>query len=326
MLFILTMYEYNCPSITPHSCLASFLSILSFQPITQYPLLGSSPLTLVKMGAIYFKKSDRLHHAYRMFTCLWLHGGVIDLLLNMFNILYYDIYLEKKFGFVRIAILHTMSGMGISLFFALFVPTSVSVGASGAIMGLVGGTLSDLTMHPNKSIWTLIGATIIRLGLVLIIPQANNFGIVGGLIMEINLGYVLLISRTHSRFAPYQQALRISFSVLLTVGLIGGMVLFLKGVAMSDHCSWCHYLSCVLIKRSCKPNHVEIWRWLVRITYYHPKLKLKYHHKNTWTVMVHTHARVHTHHGGLAGNEQNVLGKEQNSCFLFVLRNKWIYK
>jgi len=71
-------------------------------------------------------------------------------------------------------------------------------------MGLVGGTLSDLTMHPNKSIWTLIGAIIIRSTLILIIPQANNFGIIGGLITEILLGYVLLISQTHFRFAPYQ--------------------------------------------------------------------------------------------------------------------------
>jgi len=114
VLFILTMYENNCPSIAPHSCLASFLGILSFQPITQNPLPGSSPLALVKMGAMYFKKSNRLHHAYRLFTCLWLHAGVIDLLLNMFNILYYDLYLEKKFGSVWIAILHTMSGMGSS--------------------------------------------------------------------------------------------------------------------------------------------------------------------------------------------------------------------
>jgi hypothetical protein len=43
-----------------------------------------------------------------------------------------------------------MSGMGSSLFYALFIPANVSVGASGAIIGLVGGTLSDLTLHPNK--------------------------------------------------------------------------------------------------------------------------------------------------------------------------------
>ncbi|AES67234.1 transmembrane protein, putative [Medicago truncatula] len=91
-------------------------------------------------------------------------------------------------------------------------------------MGLVGGTLSDLIMHPNKSIWTLIGDIIIRL------------------ITEILLGYVLLLSRIHSRFATYQQALRISSFVMLTIGLIGKMVLFLKGVPMSDHCLWGHRL------------------------------------------------------------------------------------
>nr|ABN07959.1 hypothetical protein MtrDRAFT_AC152185g38v2 [Medicago truncatula] len=50
------------------------------------------------MGAMYFTKSDRLQHIYRLFTSLWLHAGAVDLLINMFNILYYGISLERKYG------------------------------------------------------------------------------------------------------------------------------------------------------------------------------------------------------------------------------------
>jgi len=135
-------------------------------------------------------------------------GGILGLISRVEIKFWYPVlrYISwKEIGSVRVAILYTISGMRSSLFSALFIPTNVSVGASGAIMGLVGGTLTDLTLHlhPNKSIWTLIGSIIIRLGLGLIIPQANNFGIIGGLITGILLRYVLLICQTHSPSSPY---------------------------------------------------------------------------------------------------------------------------
>jgi hypothetical protein len=51
------------------------------------------------------------------------------------------------------------------------------------------------------------------------------------------------MNNTVSKFCPCY----INWVTCLCLQIDSGMVLFLKGVAMSDHCSWCHYLSCVPI-------------------------------------------------------------------------------
>lgn len=55
---------------------------------------------------------------------------------------------------VRIGILYVISGFGGSLLSALFIKSGISVGASGALFGLLGGMLSELlinwTIYANK--------------------------------------------------------------------------------------------------------------------------------------------------------------------------------
>ena len=55
---------------------------------------------------------------------------------------------------VRIGLLYLISGFGGSLLSALFIQSSISVGASGALFGLLGGMLSELltnwTIYANK--------------------------------------------------------------------------------------------------------------------------------------------------------------------------------
>lgn len=55
---------------------------------------------------------------------------------------------------VRIGLLYLISGFGGSLFSALFIQSNISVGASGALFGLLGGMLSELitnwTIYANK--------------------------------------------------------------------------------------------------------------------------------------------------------------------------------
>ena len=60
---------------------------------------------------------------------------------------------------VRIGLLYVMSGFGGSLLSALFIQSSISVGASGALFGLLGGMLSELitnwTIYEDKVIFEI---------------------------------------------------------------------------------------------------------------------------------------------------------------------------
>ncbi|MED6120866.1 Retinoblastoma-like protein 1 [Stylosanthes scabra] len=266
VLFLITMYVNDCPKhLFRGSCVASFLGRFSFQPLKENPLLGPSSYTLEKMGALVV---DKVIHgqAWRLLSCMWLHGGVVHVLANMLSLVFIGIRLEQEFGFVRIGFLYVISGFGGSLLSALFIQSGISVGASGALFGLLGGMLSEIlinwTIYANKfaALLTLIVITLINLA-VGILPHVDNFAHIGGFLSGFFLGFVFLIrpqfkwivqrnsssapSSLKDRHKPYQYILWIISFLLLTSGYITGLIFLLRGVNLNNHCSWCHYLSCV---------------------------------------------------------------------------------
>ncbi|PKI31208.1 hypothetical protein CRG98_048401 [Punica granatum] len=197
MIFGVTMYVNNCPR-NSDSCVARFFGRFSFQPLKENPLLGPSSDTLQKMGALEVIKVVRRRQVWRLFTCIWLHAGVFHLLANMLSLLFIGIRLEQEFGFVRIGLLYIMAGFGGSLLSALFIQYSISVGASGALFGLLGSMLSELitnwTIYANKfaALLTLIFIVAINLAVGLL-PHVDNFAHIGGFVSGFLLGFVFLI-------------------------------------------------------------------------------------------------------------------------------------
>jgi len=106
------------------------------------------------MGALETSKVTKDHEGWRLITCIWLHAGVIHILANMLILVLIGIRLEKEFGFLRIGTLYVISGIGGSLLSSLFMVSNISVGASGALFGLLGSMLSELitnwTIYENK--------------------------------------------------------------------------------------------------------------------------------------------------------------------------------
>ncbi|CDP06604.1 unnamed protein product [Coffea canephora] len=279
-MFVITMYVNNCPKNSV-SCVAGFLGRFSFQPFKENPLLGPSSTTLQKLGALDVSKVVHEHQGWRLITCMWLHGGVFHLLANMLSLLVIGIRVEQEFGFVRIGLLYIISGLGGSLFSALFLQSNISVGASGALFGLLGGMLSELitnwSIYANKvvSLVTLVVIVAINLAVGLL-PHVDNFAHIGGFLSGFLLGFVFLIrpqfswvsqryalqtypsSSPKHKFKAYQCILWVLSLILLIVGFTLGLVLLLRGVDLNDHCSWCHYMSCVPTSRwSCNTQPVS---------------------------------------------------------------------
>ncbi|KAH1090124.1 hypothetical protein J1N35_017381 [Gossypium stocksii] len=270
VMFIITMYVNNCPKNSV-SCVADFLGRFSFQPFKENPLLGPSSATLLKMGALHVKEVVDGDQGWRLITCNWLHGGVFHLLANMLSLLVIGIRLEREFGFIRVGLIYIISGFGGSLMSALFLQSNISVGASGALFGILGSMLSELitnwTIYANKvaSFVTLLVIIAVNLA-VGILPHVDNFAHIGGFLTGFLLGFVFLIrpqfgwvsqryappghsSSARPKFKKYQCILWAVSLILVIVGLSLGLVMLLRGVNANDHCSWCHYLSCVPTSR-----------------------------------------------------------------------------
>ncbi|XP_008785581.1 RHOMBOID-like protein 2 [Phoenix dactylifera] len=280
VMFLVTMYVNNCPKNSPRPCVASFLGWFAFNSLRENPLFGPSSSTLEKMGALVVTKVVKEHQGWRLITCIWLHAGVIHLLANMLCLLLIGVRLEQEFGFVRIGSLYVMSGFGGSVLSALFIQSRISVGASGALFGLLGGMLSELitnwTIYTNKftALLTLIFIIAINLAVGLL-PFVDNFAHIGGFISGFLLGFVFLIrpqfgwisqknvppgyhtGSLKRKHKIYQYILWIIAAIFLIVGFIVGLIMLFRGVNANDHCSWCHYLSCVpTSKWSCKSSAI----------------------------------------------------------------------
>ncbi|KAL9246752.1 hypothetical protein vseg_020248 [Gypsophila vaccaria] len=266
-VFVVVMFVNNCPknNFGTSGCVAKFLGRLSFQPLRENPLLGPSADTLLKMGALQWDRVVYRHQGWRLITCIWLHAGVIHLFANMLSLVLIGIRLEQQFGFLRIGLLYLVSGVGGSVLSSLFLQKSISVGASGALFGLLGAMLSELltnwTIYSNKAaaLVTLIVMIVINLA-VGILPHVDNYAHIGGFLTGFLLGFVLLLRprfgwrerhqlpehlRVKTKYLPYQLVLFIIALVLLIAGYTIAMVMLFQGKNGNDHCKWCHYLSCV---------------------------------------------------------------------------------
>lgn len=279
VVFVITMYVNDCPKYSV-TCFAGFLGRFSFQPLKENPLLGPSSAALEKMGALEVSKVVGQHQFWRLITSIWLHAGVVHILANMLSLVFIGIRLEQEFGFVKVGLLYVISGLGGNILSSLFLKSSISVGASGALFGLLGAMLSELltnwTIYANKlaALLTLILIIILNLA-VGVLPHVDNFAHIGGFTTGFLLGFILLIrpqygwvSQKHARpgssagsskpkHKPYQYLLWVGAAVVLIGGFTGGLVMLLKGVTGSDYCSWCHYLSCIpTAKWSCKSQQL----------------------------------------------------------------------
>lgn len=269
-VFAVEMYLNDCPRHGMYlggdaSCVAGFLRQFSFQPLRENPLLGPSSATLEKMGALDWAKVVHQHQWWRLFSCIWLHAGLIHLIVNMMSLLFIGIRLEQQFGFVRIGIIYLLSGFGGSVLSALFLRNHyISVGASGALFGLLGSMLSELimnwTIYSNKAaaITTLLFIIAINLAIG-ILPHADNFAHIGGFVSGFLFGFVLLarpqfgwmerheLPQTDQppKYKTYQYALWGAALLLLLVGYVVGLAMLFKGKNGNDGCHWCRYLNCV---------------------------------------------------------------------------------
>ncbi len=91
-----------------------------------------------------------LARPWMVFTSLFVHVNIGHLIQNMVALLIFGAFLEKVIGPKKISLLYFTAGLAGSIASFFFYPHSLSLGASGAIMGLVGCLTA---MRPKATIW-----------------------------------------------------------------------------------------------------------------------------------------------------------------------------
>lgn len=78
---------------------------------------------------------------WRLLTAVFVHGGFIHLALNMLALWMIGQSLEPMLGRARFLALYLISGLGGSVMAAILAPLTATVGASGAIFGMMAALL-----------------------------------------------------------------------------------------------------------------------------------------------------------------------------------------
>lgn len=146
--------------------------------------------TLLKYGAnldVLVKNGEY----YRLFTCIFLHIGIMHLLCNMYSLYIIGREVENLFGKIKYIIIFILSGIFGSIMSLAFTHNTISAGASGAIFGLLGALLY-FGMHYRTYLGEAIKRSIIPIIVVNLIIgffaegidlAAHIGGLVGGVLV-----------------------------------------------------------------------------------------------------------------------------------------------
>ena len=152
---------------------------------------------LVQWGAAYTPLIQEGHEYYRFFTCMFLHAGLLHLASNSIYLYYFGVRAERLLGTGKFLVLYLVSGLCGGVFSVLFSGNAgVSIGASGAIYGLLGAMLLLTKKRGarytgmNYSTMLLLAATAIGFGFLQ--EGVDNFAHIGGFLGGIAVFSLLL--------------------------------------------------------------------------------------------------------------------------------------
>ena len=172
---------------------------------------------LVALGSRYGPEILR-GEWWRLVTAVFLHGSFFHIAFNMWVLFDMGRQAEELFGtrkFVALYLVCGVNGFLVSLFWR---PLSNSVGASGAVLGLVGVLIAASFHHGRRG--KAYRAMLIRwflyiLVLGLLIPGVDNAAHLGGIATGVALGYVVPQGEPESRIGENLWNLLALVSVLI---------------------------------------------------------------------------------------------------------------
>lgn len=138
---------------------------------------------------------------YRIVTGGFLHAGFIHIAFNMYLLWLLGSMIEPAIGKLRFGALYFAGLLGGSLGVMLVSPFQPTVGASGAVFGLIAaGFLVERSQGLGLFQSSLGMLLILNLGITFLIPNISIGGHIGGMIFGGIAGYLLLV------WAPSQRS------------------------------------------------------------------------------------------------------------------------
>ena len=123
---------------------------------------------------------------YRLFTSMFVHANLLHILFNMYALYLLGKEAESFFGKWKFLAIYILSGLSGSLLSILLNPVTPSVGASGALFGILGALLyfgyNFRVYLGNTLVREILPIILINLVLGFMISGVDNYAHIGGLV------------------------------------------------------------------------------------------------------------------------------------------------
>jgi rhomboid protease GluP len=93
--------------------------------------------TLIRFGA-HWREATEDGQFWRISTAMFLHAGLMHIAFNLFALMQVGPFVEQIFGKGRMLFLYMVTGIIANIGSELWISHGLAIGASGAIMGLIG--------------------------------------------------------------------------------------------------------------------------------------------------------------------------------------------
>lgn len=162
---------------------------------------------------------------HRLLTSTFMHSGVEHFLFNITALFVLGKFVESLYGKWRFLLTYVLTGTLASLFSLMFLTDVVSLGASGAVYGLLGVIVVHLLL--NKSVgYKLLGQIAVIFVLIAFLSSLfsniNHYAHIGGLILGLLLGLL---------YNPYRLQMKWYLAAAaLLIAMIAGPLFFINAV------------------------------------------------------------------------------------------------
>lgn len=163
---------------------------------------------------------------WRIVTAGFLHASLLHIALNMYFLYFLGNLLEPVIGKLRFGLIYVVSLLGGSVGALLLSPDSYTVGASGAVFGLMGAAILAMRARGIDFMQSGLGVTLLLNLAITFFPGLNISigGHLGGLFAGGVVGYFMLdLADRHRIPKPVVYGAAVALAVALAVaGLVIG--------------------------------------------------------------------------------------------------------
>lgn len=169
----------------PKKIIVTYVLIFILVLIYLFGLLSGLENYLINQFAVYGPYIRKFHEYYRLLTGTFLHGDIFHLLSNCYALYIIGSQIESFYGKKKFILIYLFSALCGSML-SITLSDNASIGASGAIFGLMGSLLYFGYYYRVYlgSTWKSNIVPVIFLNLLIgfLIPGIDYFGHIGGLI------------------------------------------------------------------------------------------------------------------------------------------------